>query len=131
MSFRNKYLQPLQWQEKETNGDFPLSCCQGWALRCRGAGEAREGGAPAVHLRCPGGRGKVWASSCLTPSRPWAAPHHPEHKTYCLWVFLYTCCLFTRPTLLNVCGRVTHVRKSTHTVYSVRLHTGHPCNTTT
>lgn len=23
MSFRNKYLQPLWWQEKETSGDFP------------------------------------------------------------------------------------------------------------
>lgn len=23
MSFRNEYLQPLWWQEKETSGDFP------------------------------------------------------------------------------------------------------------
>lgn len=32
MSFRNKYLQPLWWQEKETRGDFLLSCRWGWAL---------------------------------------------------------------------------------------------------
>ena len=46
MSFRNKYLQPLQWQEKETSGDFLSPAARAGPCGAGVQGKLRKGGPP-------------------------------------------------------------------------------------
>lgn len=52
MSFRNKYLQPLRWQEKKLAGTFLFSCQPGLASDAGVPGRMRGG---IVGLGCPTG----------------------------------------------------------------------------
>lgn len=85
VSFRNKYLQPLRWQEKETSGDFPpfLPARAGppAGQGCRGQlAEGLEGPSwmsPGLPGRQEESSGPLFQRSTHTPYTPRCPRKHP------------------------------------------------------